>query len=275
MILVDFAMLNGTPGMLIRALCEHLVRRGRDSAIGKLTKAFITVQVSLQTGIIQLNLTWNGSKYNSLLNNARYPDTNWYSPRWLGPAIDTLYPWGQLAAIDVLISAINLGEPIPGYEQLISLREYLTSLVHSPAPLPSQTQQYVSREKQMRNIIIGGILGGVSLLAMLAAGGVLLSRGRRRNQYNAKSHGRATTRDVHPFPICRLCIYNRQCEAYMSQHRCYSRIGSKPESFRFSSSSICYNFPGKQILLGAWHHHRLPQINAAFLQFFVSFSPKQ
>ena len=47
MILVDFAMLNGNPGMLIRALCEHLVRRGRDSAIGKLTKAFITVQVSL------------------------------------------------------------------------------------------------------------------------------------------------------------------------------------------------------------------------------------
>ncbi|KAI0085380.1 hypothetical protein BDY19DRAFT_909166 [Irpex rosettiformis] len=44
----------------------------------------------------------------ALKDLASIPGTNQYSPRWEGPPPTDLLPWGQLAAIDVLVSAVGL-----------------------------------------------------------------------------------------------------------------------------------------------------------------------
>lgn len=46
---------------------------------------------------------------NALLDFASLPgNSRNYSPRWEGPPADKLLPWGQLAAADVLNSAVGL-----------------------------------------------------------------------------------------------------------------------------------------------------------------------
>lgn len=39
---------------------------------------------------------------------ARYPGTDFYTQNWNGPPVPTLLPWGQLATVDLLNSAIGL-----------------------------------------------------------------------------------------------------------------------------------------------------------------------
>ncbi|KAK7688575.1 hypothetical protein QCA50_008113 [Cerrena zonata] len=117
-------------GMLMRGLYEHWSRSQADSQIAKLIETFLMVQ------------------YNNLLNNVRYPGTDFYSPSWLGPPVMSLLPWGQLSAIDVLNSAIGLtAHPNP------------SSVSESAAPTVTNTYT-PTMESTHRHIVLGAIIGG-------------------------------------------------------------------------------------------------------------------
>ena len=47
-------------------------------------------------------------QYNALLDLASFSGVNEFSPSWLGPPVSQHLPWGQAAAIDVLIAAFNI-----------------------------------------------------------------------------------------------------------------------------------------------------------------------
>ncbi|KAK7688566.1 hypothetical protein QCA50_008104 [Cerrena zonata] len=140
-------------GMLIRALFEHLSRRPRDSDIAKLISAFLTVQ------------------FNALLNNARNTTTNWYSPLWSGPPPVQMFPWGQLAAIDALNSAIGLTE------------DSASNPVPSASPPPVDNVH----GKSHTGIIIGVTIGGFLLTLALGAA-VFFLKSRRSHRSKEPCH---------------------------------------------------------------------------------------
>ncbi|KAI0074082.1 hypothetical protein K474DRAFT_1710160 [Panus rudis PR-1116 ss-1] len=80
----------GYKGVFVRGLYEVWTRLPPDSDVAKLIESFILVQ------------------YNALQDLAKLSAGEFYSPVWIGPPPRGPLPWGQLAAIDVLNSAINL-----------------------------------------------------------------------------------------------------------------------------------------------------------------------
>lgn len=108
--------------MLVRALYEHWTRSQEDSPISNLIKTFLTVQVCVQyPSDSRVLITQALFQYNAAITFARSPGTDFYTYHWSGPPATSMTPWGQLAAADVLNSAIGLiAEPSPMYV----LREY-------------------------------------------------------------------------------------------------------------------------------------------------------
>ncbi|KAK7688580.1 hypothetical protein QCA50_008118 [Cerrena zonata] len=131
-------------GMLIRALYEHWSRSRLDSDIANLIEGFLTIQ------------------YNTILNLARYPNTNWYSPIWTGPPIPSMLPWGQLAAIDVFNSVIGLAD----------------ESINTTSPTPGISA--LSKSGPPVGQIVGGTIGGAFGLILCATVVYIILR--RRNQ---------------------------------------------------------------------------------------------
>ena len=99
-----------------------------------------------------------------MINFARSPNSDRYSPNWLGPAVDQLLPWGQLAALDVLISSIGLDislSPAP------------------PAPSGPSPNNPLPENPHHKAATIAGICG-VIFLAILVLLALLIIRYRRR-----------------------------------------------------------------------------------------------
>ncbi|KAK7688606.1 hypothetical protein QCA50_008144 [Cerrena zonata] len=133
---------HGFKVMLVRALHEHWSRSENTSEIANLIEKFLTVQ------------------HNAILNVARYPDTDWYTPTWFGPPVPTMLPWGQLAAMDVLSSAISFTANTTDTKNKSPAQKSSTS---HDAPLGP---------------IIGGAVGGSLVLILII--GVMLRRLRSR-----------------------------------------------------------------------------------------------
>ena len=101
-----------------------------------------------------------------MVNLARSPNSDRYSPNWLGPAIIQQLPWGQLAALDVLTSSIGLDLSLPP---------------SSPAPGPSGSSPNNSLPENPHHKVatIAGICG-VIFLAILVLLALLIIGYRRR-----------------------------------------------------------------------------------------------
>ncbi|KAK7688647.1 hypothetical protein QCA50_008185 [Cerrena zonata] len=162
-------------GMLVRALYEHWSRSPPNSDIANLIKAYLMLQ------------------YNAVLNNARYPGTDYYVQSWTGPPVPSMLPWGQLAAADVLNAAIGLAadpSPIP-----IPSSSAPGPLNTSPSPLNSRSHSL--------GPIIGGVVGGV-LLVVLISVVILVIRYRRRREIRYKQQIQEESdyisQSVNPFP---------------------------------------------------------------------------
>ncbi|KAH7913098.1 glycoside hydrolase [Hygrophoropsis aurantiaca] len=82
----------GFKSVLIRGLNEVWTRNVGNDALRTLIQSYTDVQ------------------YNALLDLASTNSSGatWYSPAWEGPGPYSFISWGQLAAIDVLVSAINV-----------------------------------------------------------------------------------------------------------------------------------------------------------------------
>jgi len=82
----------GFKSILIRALHEAWARNPNDAQLQGIIRSYINVQ------------------YNALMELAstQYEDTRWYSAAWAGPQPAEYTAWGQLAALDVLVSSIDV-----------------------------------------------------------------------------------------------------------------------------------------------------------------------
>ncbi|KAK7688563.1 hypothetical protein QCA50_008101 [Cerrena zonata] len=149
-------------GILVRALYEHWTRSQRDSSIANLIKAFLLVQ------------------YNAVLNLARYPGTSWYTQSWTGPPVPSLLPWGQLAAADLLNSAVGLAaepSPIP----ILSSSSLPSATGSSP---PNASSDSNPNSHTPIGAIVGGAVGGFLFAALLSVL-LLFIRWRRRKANSA------------------------------------------------------------------------------------------
>ncbi|KAK7688601.1 hypothetical protein QCA50_008139 [Cerrena zonata] len=137
-------------GMLIRALHEHWSRSESGSGIANLIESFLTVQ------------------HNAILNLAKYPGSDWYTPTWAGPPVPIMLPWGQLAAMDVLSSAISFA---------LNITDTNTN---TTSPI---TQEFSASHKTPLGAVIGGAVGG-SLVLILVIGIIFM---RLRTRHSALS----------------------------------------------------------------------------------------
>ena len=102
------------------------------------------------------------------MNFARSPNTDRYSPNWLGPAVEQQLPWGQLAALDVLTSSIALD---------IGLSPAPPAPPGSP---PNESAGPSSENSHHKAAIIGGTVGGVIFLVMATLLVFFIIRHRRK-----------------------------------------------------------------------------------------------
>ncbi|KAK7688612.1 hypothetical protein QCA50_008150 [Cerrena zonata] len=134
--------------MLIRALHEHWSRSENASEIANLIEKFLTVQ------------------HNAILNLARYPGTNWYTHAWTGPPVPTMLPWGQLAAMDVLSSAISFAANITD----------TNNTSPNASASPTSPQQSSTSHNTPFGPIIGGAVGGSVVLILILIIGIMFRR---------------------------------------------------------------------------------------------------
>ncbi|KAG1775154.1 endo-1,6-alpha-mannosidase [Suillus placidus] len=82
----------GFKAVLIRGLAEAWSCNTGNTALRTLIRSYTDVQ------------------YNALLDLASNSSSGstWYSPAWEGPGPTSFIPWGQLAAVDVLVSAVSV-----------------------------------------------------------------------------------------------------------------------------------------------------------------------
>ncbi|KAI0085312.1 hypothetical protein BDY19DRAFT_996855 [Irpex rosettiformis] len=154
--------------ILIRGLLQAYIRMPNNTDQANFIRSFITVQL------------------NALLDLASIPETNQYSPRWEGLSPSSLLPWGQLAAIDVLVSAVGLtGYPNSSVvESTAAAASSSTSSISSSNPSSPQTsipQSQLHVSHSISSGVIGRIIAGTLsiLLALLAN---LLHLKRKRHQ---------------------------------------------------------------------------------------------
>lgn len=105
----EYRVLTMWTGIFIRSLYQAYTRIEHDSPEAALLRSYINVQV-IGSIIHSMSYKLKQDHYqlNALLDLATTPGTNQYSPRWEGPPPSSLLPQGQLAATDVLYSALGL-----------------------------------------------------------------------------------------------------------------------------------------------------------------------
>ena len=110
-----------------------------------------------------------------MVSLARSPNSDRYSPKWMGPAVDQQLPWGQLAALDVLTSSIGLELSLPPPPPS-------PSAPPAPSGLPPNENAGPSPENSHHKAaIIGGTIGGLVFLVIAALLIFLMIRHRRKN----------------------------------------------------------------------------------------------
>lgn len=98
---------RASQAIYIRGLLEVYLRLHSDSYPARLIQSYILVHVrfwSCPCAAEKLVLT--DVQYNAILDLASASRSNHYSPWWSGPPADHFTAWGQLAALDVLNSAL-------------------------------------------------------------------------------------------------------------------------------------------------------------------------
>ncbi|KAL4246403.1 hypothetical protein ABKN59_009154 [Abortiporus biennis] len=137
-------------GIFIRGLFEAWSRSATGSDLAQLIRSYIMVQ------------------FNALQDLASAPDTTVYSASWPGPAVGQLTPWGQLAALDVLNSAIGFQPP----------DQTTTSPSPSSTALPGGTTSSPTHSTPV-GAIVGGVVGGIVFIALLVIAIFFYRRNRR------------------------------------------------------------------------------------------------
>ncbi|KAI0074076.1 hypothetical protein K474DRAFT_1717289 [Panus rudis PR-1116 ss-1] len=121
------------------------------------------------SGIADLIMSYMITQYNALLDLARDPTTNLYSPSWKGPAPTQLIPWGQLAALDTLNSAIAM--------------QVNSTSTNDPSSHTTSPPDGSSQSTRSRNVaLIAGVTVGVVVLLLVLLGGLFLLRKRNRRR---------------------------------------------------------------------------------------------
>ncbi|CAL1698229.1 unnamed protein product [Somion occarium] len=131
-------------GTYIRGLHEAWSRLDKNSDPAKLIQSYILVQ------------------YNALLDLAKSPNDNFYSPGWEGPQATQLLPSGQYFAASVLNSALAMTDN----DTATGSSTDSTSSTNS-AP-PSETSALQSHHVST-GVIVGATIGGVAFLAIVTA----------------------------------------------------------------------------------------------------------
>ena len=111
------------------------------------------------------------------MNLARNPNKDWYSITWTGPPASAFSPLGQLAAIDVLNSMIDIDAPIL-YASIVQCHVSDHLSVFYPRPQPSSSEELPfpsvsspattdvhNRSKSRIGIIVGATVGGATFIA--------------------------------------------------------------------------------------------------------------
>ena len=132
-----------------------------------------------------------------MVNSARSPNSDRYSPNWLGPAIDQPLPWGQLAALDVLTSSIGLDLSLPPS----SPSPPSPSAPPAPSGLPPNENAGPSPENSHHKAaIIGGTIGGLVFLVIAALLVFFMIRHRRKTLIQKSNSNLGSRHSRRPIP---------------------------------------------------------------------------
>ncbi|KAI0084764.1 hypothetical protein BDY19DRAFT_1051104 [Irpex rosettiformis] len=150
-------------GIFIRGLFEAYNRTSPGSIFADYISSFITVQ------------------FNALQDLASTPNTNSYSSLWEGPPPppNQILPWGQLAALDVLNSAVGLVPSDPNSPSTATTTSASGS-TDTPSATPSEDSNLIKPRKNKTAIIAGSIVGVISFLAFSILAGVYMIRRKRK-----------------------------------------------------------------------------------------------
>ncbi|KAK7682555.1 hypothetical protein QCA50_014355 [Cerrena zonata] len=132
-------------GIFIRELYEAWSRTSKDSDVAKLIQSYVMVQ------------------FNALLELAKAPDNDYFSPLWHGPADPKLIPQGQLSALDVFNAAAGMAN--------------VEAQPSEPTPTPPVHKQ------SKAGVIAGSVIGVAAFIAIVALLVVYLVRRRWRSRY--------------------------------------------------------------------------------------------
>ncbi|KAJ7938283.1 hypothetical protein B0H13DRAFT_2261217 [Mycena leptocephala] len=148
--------------MLPRALATVNARKATTPTLQAYINAYLSVQ------------------FNAVIDLARINGSNIYGGSWNGPPSSIFAPGDQSNAIQVLINAIDIADPVSPTTA--------SSSSTSSSPTSSSLPDAVASPRKASKVgpIVGGILGGLVLLIALLVVGILWQRRRRR---------RATTED--------------------------------------------------------------------------------
>ncbi|KAI0078573.1 hypothetical protein K474DRAFT_882485 [Panus rudis PR-1116 ss-1] len=133
----------GLKSLFIRGLYEAWRRSPPDSDVANLIQSYITVQ------------------YNALLDFSRTPGGHFYSPVWRPPPASHLLPWGQLAAIDVMNSAIDL----PVSNDTATTSSFISSTASSSPTSLTQNSSWASLSHPLIRTPIDSIFGAFGAIA--------------------------------------------------------------------------------------------------------------
>ncbi|GJE85906.1 hypothetical protein PsYK624_019850 [Phanerochaete sordida] len=131
---------------IIRGLFTAWSYSDPNSAMAQYIQAYTTVQ------------------YNALQDLATVPGSNVYSSAWSGPPLQRLTAWGQLSALEVMRAAY--GFSLNNLDSTIS-----PTSTASPAPSgsPSALVSSDSPSHFSKTALLGAVIGGVALLALVVA----------------------------------------------------------------------------------------------------------
>ncbi|KAI0810854.1 glycosyl hydrolase family 76-domain-containing protein [Irpex lacteus] len=156
--------------VLIRSLYEVFSRSPQTSAEAALIRSFITVQL------------------NALLDLASTVGSNEYSTRWEGPPPSHLLPFGQLAAVDVLYSAVGLvlhDSPSPPTASVPLIMTPGPSSSHdASATAISEGADSSGNHHALSSGAIGGMAAGIASLLIATALLAFLVRKRKQKHTN-------------------------------------------------------------------------------------------
>ncbi|KAJ7626999.1 hypothetical protein FB45DRAFT_1059860 [Roridomyces roridus] len=119
-------------------------------------------------------------QYNAILGLATTPGTNIYANSWTGPASSVFSSGAQTNALGPLIGALSFtNDSTPSSSS--SASSSTSSAGPSPTPTPADDHTQVTK-KTNQGPIIGGVVGGILLLAAVTLGVFLFCRRRREGK---------------------------------------------------------------------------------------------